>query len=71
MNDRIKECIKQAEDYAGDHYDRFRDTLLFNNLRDITFAELIIKEVAKVIWKAEPKPFAIIFDINKHFGIKQ
>ena len=75
MNERIKELAEQAgmvkilEEHASEYGSGTFENTPYPELEK--FAELILKDVENVIWKAEPKPFAIIYDMNKHFGVKK
>jgi hypothetical protein len=69
MNERIKEFARQATSYA-DSLD-VADKKIYQEIRDREFAELIIKEAAKV---ASEKQNAynsdLEFDILNYFEVK-
>ena len=70
MNKKIKELIEQADDYADDY-------LNTPNVRDEKFAELIVRECAKVCrdqfdiyaMKADRDNCALA--ILEHFGVEE
>lgn len=66
MNERIGELAEQAG-----FIDRGTNHTAYMNFDHEKFAELILKDVENIIWKSEPKPFAIIYDMYKHFGVKK
>ena len=73
MNERIKELEDQASQYAS------RETTDLDEWEFIfrkKFAELIVRECAKVLlkWKGEPFPFdedLAASLIKEHFGVKK
>jgi len=66
MNERIRELIEQATTNEEHGWG-----VSYQNFDKEKFAELILKDVENIIWKSEPKPFAIIYDMYKHFGVKK
>jgi len=77
MNERIKELADQAEDYATSEYDKWIPTSADDfsgipNVRKIfneKFAQLIVRECARIADKAEPYKASDL--IKQHFGIEE
>jgi hypothetical protein len=86
MNERIKELAKQADNYAykmnpeQDSYGRSANPRKFQQDRDAKFAELIIRECARVIDRGDGAMSSMAEtswcnicrdDILKHFGVEE
>jgi len=73
MNERIRELAEQATEIVETAGPQSRGgwSSSYARFDREKFAELILKDVENIIWKAEPKPFAIIYDMYKHFGVKK
>ena len=75
MNERIKELAKQAEEYADIEYNA--SDLDWYELKEEKFAELIVKECAKVIFETpveyiETDTMHRIRDrVKQHFGVNE
>ena len=74
MNERIRELAKQADDYA----DTYCDTIAlsysnWNAIRDTKFAELIVKECARVYWNIDQSEThtEYVNDLTEHFGVEK
>ncbi len=78
MNERIKELADQAEEYAvrvttGD----WEDGLAYQDLFNKKFAELIVRECAKVILETPVKYTEIDImhiirdNVKEHFGVEE
>ena len=73
MNERMKELAKQLGynvNYKPSDDETDREYQVVSNDFAEKFAELIVKDVEKVIWQSEPQKFSIIFNVKKHFGIE-
>ena len=74
MNERIKELIEQAEDYAAEQHDfhtHFERTLRYEAFKE-KFAELIVKECAGLAedgFDNELDGQEICDRIKQHFGV--
>lgn len=75
MNERIKEFRFKAAEYANEH--KPLGLMKWNEIRDAKFAELIIRECAKVVddkldfeFASGPDDWASGADVLNHFGIK-
>jgi hypothetical protein len=75
MNERIKELIEQAEDYAAEQHDfhtHFERTLRYEAFKE-KFAELVVKECMNVL---DPGGHQLITRfhtrqwLSEHFGVK-
>jgi hypothetical protein len=75
MNERIKELIEQAEDYAAEqhapysHYERMLRYEVFKE----KFAELIVKECVTIMTDASQSKLRLgdaIWNTKIHFGVK-
>ena len=75
MNERIKELIEQAEDYAAEQHDfhtHFERTLRYEAFKE-KFAELIVKECMNVLDPGGHQLIARFHTrqwLSEHFGIK-
>jgi hypothetical protein len=75
MNERIKELAGQADNYAykmnpeEDSYGRPANPRKFQQDRDAKFAELIVRECAKVLW--DSNDILGEYRIKKHFGVEE
>ena len=75
MNERIKELAEQAEQYANEQNDKYGAR--FKTEYDKKFAELIVRECAKVC-RDQPNVYALKADrdncaiaIEEHFGVAE
>ena len=75
MNERIKELVKQAADYANTYSDAGAD--VWFEIYNKKFAELIVRECAKVC-RGQPNVYALKADrdncaiaIEEHFGVEE
>ena len=75
MNERIKELVKQAADYANTYSDAGAD--VWFEIYNKKFAELIVQECAKVC-RDQPNVYALKADrdncaiaIEEHFGVEE
>ena len=77
MNERIQELSEQAEKYADDN---FRGDPTWSEAFESKFAELIVKECARVIDRGDGEMSSMAEtiwcnvcrdDILKHFGVEQ
>lgn len=73
MNEKIRELIEQANEivrqpasYTDDIKDGYRDVVVFNKEK---FAELIIRECARVTFKGTGPRSAL--NILEHFGVDE
>lgn len=83
MNERIKELVAQAEDYASEHEEHWHDGPDWQELFNEKFAELIIKECAKCIttgtYSADPpydRIIPVLLDVLtnnmiQYFGVEK
>jgi hypothetical protein len=75
MNERIKELIEQAEDYAAEQHDfhtHFERTLRYEAFKE-KFAELIVKECIQVLDPGGHQLIARFHTrqwLSEHFGVK-
>lgn len=75
MNERIKELIEQAEDYASEQHDfhtHFERTLRYEAFKE-KFAELIVKECIQVLDPGGHQLIARFHTrqwLSEHFGVK-
>ena len=75
MNERIKELIEQAEDYASEQHDfhtHFERTLRYEAFKE-KFAELIVKECMNVLDPGGHQLIARFHTrqwLSEHFGVK-
>ena len=74
MNERIKELVAQAEDYASEHEEHWHDGPDWQELFSTKFAELIVRDVAKFVGEQRNDIPACGFEfeaaIKEHFGVK-
>ena len=74
MNERIKELIEQAEDYAAEQHDfhtHLERTLRYEAFKE-KFAELIVKECVTIMTDASQSKLRLsdaIWNTKQHFGI--
>ena len=74
MNERIKELIEQAEDYASEQHDfhtHLERTLRYEAFKE-KFAELIVKECVTIMTDASQSKLRIsdaIWNTKQHFGV--
>jgi hypothetical protein len=75
MNERIKELIEQAEDYAAEQHDfhtHFERTLRYEAFKE-KFAELIVKECMNVLDPGGHQLIARFHTrqwLSEHFGVE-
>ena len=75
MNERIKELIEQAEDYAAEQHDfhtHFERTLRYKAFKE-KFAELIVKECMNVLDPGGHQLIARFHTrqwLSEHFGVE-
>ena len=75
MNERIKELIEQAEDYAAEQHDfhtHFERTLRYEAFKE-KFAELIVKECIQVLDPGGHQLIARFHTrqwLSEHFGVE-
>ena len=75
MNERIKELIDQAEDYAAEQHDfhtHFERTLRYEAFKE-KFAELIVKECMNVLDPGGHQLIARFHTrqwLSEHFGVE-
>ena len=75
MNERMKELIEQAEDYAAEQHDfhtHFERTLRYEAFKE-KFAELIVKECIQVLDPGGHQLIARFHTrqwLSEHFGVK-
>ena len=75
MNEKIKELIEQAEDYASEQHDfhtHFERTLRYEAFKE-KFAELIVKECMNVLDPGGHQLIARFHTrqwLSEHFGVK-
>ena len=67
MNERIKALVNIALEYA-DHYDKIGFDDSFQNIFNQKFAELIVRECAKVADKGWAAPG---IQIKQYFGVEE
>ena len=70
MNERIKELAEQARDYADECFERFSNVEGWNVLYTEKFAELIVRECARVADIADDSGIWVGGTILTHFGVK-
>ena len=84
MNNRIKELVKQAEEYAFDKLNKLQGPVEMSISRRVfeqsfreKFAELIVRECAQVC-RDQPNHYALKADrdncaiaIEEHFGVEE
>ena len=76
MNERIKELIEQAEDYAAEQHDfhtHFERTLRYEAFKE-KFAELIVKECITIMTDASDSKLRLsdaIWNTKIHFGVEE
>jgi hypothetical protein len=74
MNERIKELIEQAEDYAAEQHDfhtHLERTLRYEAFKE-KFAELIVKECVTIMTDASQSKLRLsdaIWNTKQHFGV--
>lgn len=74
MNERIKELIEQAEDYAAEQHDfhtHLERTLRYEAFKE-KFAELIVKECVTIMTDANQSKLRLsdaIWNTKQHFGV--
>ena len=74
MNERIKELIEQAEDYAAEQHDfhtHLERTLRYDAFKE-KFAELIVKECVTIMTDASQSKLRLsdaIWNTKQHFGV--
>ena len=76
MNERIRELVAQAEDYASEHEEHWHDGPDWQELFSTKFAELIVRECMNIAYEYDaPKmsgPGMIIANrIEQHFGVEE
>ena len=69
MNKQIKELIEQAGFEEKDGHISIQGVYMFNTTRMEKFAELIVRECADIVDRAEPYKANDL--ILKHFGVEQ
>ena len=75
MNERIKELIEQAEDYAAEQHDfhtHLERTLRYEAFKE-KFAELIVKECLTIMQDANQSKLRLsdaIWNTKIHFGVE-
>ena len=67
MNERIRELVKQAADYANTYSDAGAD--VWFEIYNKKFAELIVAECTKIL--ADNSEFRGCVIISKHFGVEE
>ena len=67
MNERIRELVKQAADYANTYSDAGAD--VWFEIYNKKFAELIVAECTKIL--ADNNEFRGCVIISKHFGVEE
>ena len=76
MNERIKELIEQAEDYAAEQHDfhtHLERTLRYEAFKE-KFAELIVKECVTIMTDASQSKLRLsdaIWNTKQHFGVEE
>jgi hypothetical protein len=79
MNERIKELVAQAEDYASEHEEHWHDGPDWQELFSTKFAELIVEEMCNVLDKEQwnigrdwicDDGTRIIPKVKEHFGVE-
>jgi len=68
MNERIRQLARQADAMAREIVTDLREIPIYNKIRDEKFAELIVKECAKVADKGWEAPG---IQIKRHFGVEE
>jgi len=68
MNEQIYKIAKQADALAREIEPNLREIVLYNRIRDEKFAELIVRECAKVADKGWAAPG---IQIKQHFGVEE
>jgi hypothetical protein len=69
MNERIQQLSEQAEKYADDN---FRGEPTWSEAFESKFAELIVRECAKVADEPTSEPHSSYgLKIKKHFGVEE
>ena len=66
MNERIRELVKQAADYANTYSDAGAD--VWFEIYNKKFAQLIVRECAEIADKAEPYKASDL--IKQHLGVE-
>jgi hypothetical protein len=67
MNERIKELVKQAADYANTYSDAGAD--VWFEIYNKKFAELIVRECASVALMSNGNNLYVCELIKEHFGV--
>ena len=77
MNERIKEIANQASDHAENTVEYFSDTedgldypAKMMKIRDLKFAELIVRECASLAYDG-PGGILDHFGLEEHFGVEE
>ena len=76
MNERIKELIDQAEDYASEQhapYTHYQRMLRYEIFKE-KFAELIVKECVTIMTDASSSKLRLsdaIWNTKVHFGVEE
>jgi hypothetical protein len=68
MNERIRELAEQAQ-FNDLAFDKWGDAYDVKRLDPEKFAELIVRECAKVLW--DSNDILGEYRIKKHFGVEQ
>ena len=68
MNERIRELVAQAEDYASEHEEHWHDGPDWQELFSRKFAELIVRECAQYMYEHYPHSRYEINYMRKHMG---
>ena len=68
MNEQIYKIARQADALARERVPDLREIVLYDRIRDELFAELIVRECAKVADKGWAAPG---IQIKQHFGVEE
>lgn len=80
MNERIKQLVAQAEDYASEYEEHWHDGPDWQELFSTKFAALIVKEMCNVLDKEQwnigrdwicDDGTRIIPKVKEHFGVEE
>ena len=71
MNERIEQLSTQAVNYARENFGT--DFVLFYKLWQEKFAELIVRECARVYWNIDDSEIhgEYVKALKKHFGVEE